>query len=284
MANNYTHQKKVLLRAAFISLAIHGLIIALLSGLYQEEKVSQLKKKSPINVELIQVEPKKATPKPKQKPKPKPQNTPVPKPQPKPAPKPKPQPKPQPKPRPQPKPKPQPKPEPKPQPKIKPKTTRPNRQVNTGAANQLPPTRSTDNSPNQAQPAKPAQTKNSTANTSAKSDKTTSGNTDNRQTLDNTTTEQPAKESAPVIRNERPVCVYCPEPRIPRRAEQRGEEGYAIYRLYVSASGRVVRAQLLGNSGHSGWNNAARQAAMRSSFKPMTQQNTFDINYEMRSR
>ena len=52
MANNYTHQKKVLLLAAFISLAIHGLIIALLSGLYQEEKVSQLKKKSPINVEV----------------------------------------------------------------------------------------------------------------------------------------------------------------------------------------------------------------------------------------
>ena len=264
MANNYTHQKKVLLLAAFISLAIHGLIIALLSGLYQEDQVSQLKKKSPINVEIIQVEPKKATPKPK--PKPKPQNTPVPKPQPKP----KPAPKPAPAPKPQPKPKPQPRPEPEPQPKIKPTTTRPNRQVNTGAANQLPPTRSTDNSANQAQPAKPAQTNNSTANKSEKSD--------------NTTAAQPTQESPPVIRNESPVCIYCPEPRIPRRAEQRGEEGYAIYRLYVSASGNVVRAQLLGNSGHSGWNNAARQAAMSSSFKPMSQQNTFDINYVMRSR
>ena len=278
MAHNYTHQKKVLLLAAFISLAIHGLIIALLSGLYQEEKVSQLKKKSPINVELIQVEPKKATPQPKPKPKPKP------KPQPQPQPKPKPQPQPKQKPQPQPKPKPQPQPKPKPQPKIKQKTTRPNRQVNTGATNQLPPTGSTDTPTNQAQPAKPAQTNNSTANTSEKSDKTTSGNTDNRQTLDNTTTEQPAKESAPVIRNESPVCVYCPKPSIPRRAEQRGEEGYAIYRLYVSASGRVVRAQLLGNSGHSGWNNAARQTAMSSSFRPMTQQSTIDIYYEMLSK
>ena len=264
MASYYTHQKKVLLQAALISLAVHGLIIALLSGLYQEEKVSQLKKKSPINVELIQVEPKKATPQTRPKPKPKP--------------KPKPQPKPKPKPQPKPKPK------PKPQPNIKQKATRPNRQVNNGATNQLPPTRSTDTPTNQAQPAKPVQTNNSTANTSEKLDKRTSDNSDNRQTLDKTTAEQPAKESAPVVRNESPVCVYCPEPRIPRRAEQRGEEGYAIYRLYVSASGRVVRAQLLGNSGHSGWNNAARQAAMRSSFRPMTQQNTFDINYEMRSR
>ena len=115
-------------------------------------------------------------------------------------------------------------------------------------------------------------------------DNTSTGILNDRRPADTSPPEKSAKASTPIIRNEQPVCTYCPKPRIPRRAEQRGEEGYAIYRLYVSASGQVVRAQLLGNSGHSGWNSAARQAAMSSTFKPMSRQNTFDINYEMRSR
>ena len=263
MADYYTQQKKVLVLAALISLAIHGIIIALLSDLFRNEKISQAKSRLPINVELIQIEPKKATPPVKPKPKPKPKPTAAAKNQ---------------------LPAPKPKPKPKPKPTVNQKAPRPARQVKTDVANQNPPTTSADKPTSQVQPSKPIRTNNSKSKTLEKSDNTSTGSLNDRQSSEASSPEKSASASTPVIRNEKPVCSYCPEPRIPRRAEQRGEEGYAIYRLYVSASGRVVRAQLLQSSGHSGWNNAARQAAMSSTFKPMSRQNTFDINYEMRSK
>ena len=92
------------------------------------------------------------------------------------------------------------------------------------------------------------------------------------------------KESTSILPKETPRCRQCREPRIPRRAEKRGEEGYAVFRLYVSASGKVVKVELLKSSGHSGWNNAARKAAMSSSFYPMALQNTKDVTYIMKSK
>ena len=265
MADYYTQQKKVLLLAALISLAIHGIIIALLSDLFRDENVSQAKIRRPINVELIKIEPEKATPlgKPKSKPATAFKNQ---------------------LPAPKPKTKPKLKTRPKPKPIVNKKAPTPTRQVKTGDTNQTPPTPSADESTSTAQASKPIRTKNSQSKSLEKSNNTSKGDLNDRQPADTNAPEKSVQASTPVIRNEKPVCTYCPEPRIPRRAEQRGEEGYAIYRLYVSASGRVVRVQLLGNSGHSGWNNAARKAALSYTFKPMSRENTKDIYFEMRSR
>ena len=113
---------------------------------------------------------------------------------------------------------------------------------------------------------------------------TSAGNTSGSESVSKRASPASSKESTSIIQKQTPRCLQCREPRVPRRAEKRGEEGYASFRIYVSASGKVVKTQLLKSSGHSGWNNAAQKAAMSSTFYPMELQNTIDIMYELKMK
>ena len=100
-----------------------------------------------------------------------------------------------------------------------------------------------------------------------------------------TTSRALSKERISIIQKEKPRCrPQCRKPRIPTRAEKRGEEGYAIFRLYVGKSGQVFKTELLESSGHSGWNNSARKTAMSQHFYPMVQHNAIEIMYEMKTK
>ena len=112
---------------------------------------------------------------------------------------------------------------------------------------------------------------------------TTSNPTGNKS-LRQSTVPTSSKQNTSIIQKEIPRCRQCREPRIPRRAEQRGEEGYATFRLYISTSGNVIETQLLKSSGHSSFINSARKAAMTSTFHPMAQKNTKDIMYVMKTK
>ena len=109
-------------------------------------------------------------------------------------------------------------------------------------------------------------------------------NASGSESINKRTNPTSSKESTSIFPKETPRCRQCREPRIPRRAEKRGEEGYASFRLYVNASGKVVKTQLLQSSGHAGFINSAQKAAMSSTFHPMAQQNTIDIMYELKIR
>ena len=113
---------------------------------------------------------------------------------------------------------------------------------------------------------------------------TSNTNTSGSASVSKSSSSKSSKESTSVIQKQTPRCRQCREPHVPRRAEKRGEEGYASLRIYVSASGKVVKTQLLKSSGHSGWNNAAQKAAMSSTFYPMALQNTIDIMYELKMK
>ena len=103
--------------------------------------------------------------------------------------------------------------------------------------------------------------------------------------INQTTSPTSSKEKISIIQKEKPRCrPQCRKPQIPRRAEKRGEEGYAIFRLYVDQSGQVFKTELLESSGHSGWNNSARKTAMSQNFHPMVQGNTIEIMYEMKTK
>ena len=106
-------------------------------------------------------------------------------------------------------------------------------------------------------------------------------NVKSSKSLSSNTGKQSSQARSSNIPKETPRCRQCREPRIPRRAERRGEEGYATLRLTISSSGFVVKTQLLASSGHSDFINSARKAAMSSTFYPMAQQNTKDIMYIM---
>ncbi len=107
-------------------------------------------------------------------------------------------------------------------------------------------------------------------------------NASGSESINKNTNPISSKESTSIFPKETPRCRQCREPRIPRRAEKRGEEGYASFRLYVNASGKVVKTQLLQSSGHASFINSAQKAAMSSTFYPMAQQNTIDIMYELK--
>ena len=113
---------------------------------------------------------------------------------------------------------------------------------------------------------------------------TSNTNTSGSASVSKSSSSKSSKESTSIIQKQTPRCRQCREPQVPRRAEKRGEEGYASLRIYVSASGKVVKTQLLKSSGHSGWNNAAQKAAMSSTFYPMALQNTIDIMYELKMK
>ena len=108
-----------------------------------------------------------------------------------------------------------------------------------------------------------------------------SSNVKSSKSLSSNTGKQSSQARSSNIPKETPRCRQCREPRIPRRAERRGEEGHATFRLTISSSGLVVKTQLLSSSGHSYFINSSRKAAMSSTFYPMSQQNTKDIMYIM---
>lgn len=63
-------------------------------------------------------------------------------------------------------------------------------------------------------------------------------------------------------------CVYCPEPRYPMVARQRGWEGTVRVNLAVGSDGQVQTAQLRQSSGHRALDDAAIVVARQSRFTP----------------
>jgi colicin import membrane protein len=113
---------RIIVRPALATVALHGLVIFLLTAnwtLSDERLVKPKPAPKVINAKLVTLS--EAQPKPAPKPEPKPVAKPPPKPEPKPAPKPEPKPEPKPAPKPEPKPAPKPAEKPKPAPKPAPK-------------------------------------------------------------------------------------------------------------------------------------------------------------------
>ena len=237
MDNNFNQQKKVLLLASLISLAIHTSIFLIVSGANKGETINQNKK--PITIKLVEIKTKQ-------------------------------------------------------QPKVS--ALKPNNQPpkNKKTPQSIPPLKPRVNKQNDSQKPKgePAKRKRSlktepSVDTGSQAAKTPAiptadtSNTRGSESVSKTTSSTSSKESTSIIPKETPRCRQCLEPEKPRRLVKRGIESYAIFKLYISASGKVVKTQLLKSSGHSGWNNAARKAAMSSTFYPMALRNTIEIMYEL---
>ena len=245
---HHTEQKRILLKAALISLVIHGAFIALFTSFYKDSKVSQIKKSRPINIELVEKEITKTVPVPKAKPKVLAQEKKNVLP-------------------------------PKPKPIVNQNVPTPTRQPQVNVEKKLQRNQPTDSSSNQTKISKPNRNIGTNAQKKAVNripENPTGGESFNQGSSTQSTKNNPP----PVLRKETPRCRYCPDPNYPRRAKKRGEEGYVIFRLYVSTSGRVANVQLLESSGNSDLINAARQAAMSSSFFPMALENTIRKRFD----
>jgi TonB family protein len=241
MLNSNQQQKNVLLLASLISLAIHGAIILVLSGANKGDKIDLVKKKAPIEIELVEIKINKQAILSKRKPK---QTDRVP---------------------------------------IQKKSSQPIREpkslIDLQTKSQKPKREQT----NRQRSPFPIPAIKTGSKPSNKPAITATRNPTENMTLRQSTSPTSSKQSTAIIQKETPRCRQCREPRIPRRAEQRGEEGYATFRLYISASGKVAKTRLLKSSGHAGFINSARKAAMYSTFHPMAQKNTKDIMYVMKT-
>ena len=240
MGNNSNQQKKVLLLASLISLAVHTSIILVLSATNKGERISLTPKN--IKIELVEIKTKQQPKVPTIKPKTQPAKN---------------------------------RKTPQPIPQLKPR-------VDQQTASQKPKGEPAKRKPSpQPKPIIDTGSQPSKEPAVAAIDKS---NASGSESINKRTNPTSSKESTSIFPKETPRCRQCREPRIPRRAEKRGEEGYAVFRLYISASGKVVKIELLKSSGHSGWNNAARKAAMSSTFYPMSFENTKDITYIMKTK
>ena len=240
MDNSLNQQKKVLLLASLISLAIHASIILILSATNKGERISLTPKN--IKIELVEIKTKHQPKVPTIKPKNQPLTS-----------------------------------------KKIPETIRQvqpriNKQTTSQKPKGVPAEKKRTPKPDPSIDLGAQTSKKPVVAAAAKS------NTSGSESVSKSTGPASSKESTSIIQKQTPRCRQCREPLVPRRAEKRGEEGYASLRLYVSASGKVVKTQLLRSSGHSAWNNAARKAAMSSTFYPMTLQNTIDIMYELKMK
>ena len=236
MTNSYHQQKKALLIATLLSLAMHGVIISALSGAGKGEKIRL--RKNTIKINLVEIKTK--------------QESIVPKPMPK---------------------------------------EQLSNQKKPQAIRQL---KSRVNKQNESQKTKgePAKRKRSpkpepSVDTGSQTSKepavaaTDTSNTNDSESVSESTSPSSSKESTSIIPKETPRCRLCLEPEKPQRLVKRGIESYAIFKLYISASGKVLKTELLNSSGHTSFINSSRKAAMSSTFYPMAQQNTLDIFYEM---
>ena len=240
MGNNSNQQKKVLLLASLISLAVHTSIILILSATSKGERISLTPKN--IKIELVEIKTKQQPKVPTIKPKTQPAKN---------------------------------RKTPQPIPQLKPR-------VDQQTVSQKPKGEPAKRKPlPQTKPIIDIGSQPSKEPAVAAIDKS---NASESESINKSTNPTSSKESTSIFPKETPRCRQCREPRIPRRAEKRGEEGYAVFRLYISASGKVVKIELLKSSGHSSWNNAARKAAMSSTFYPMSLENTKDIIYIMKAR
>ena len=239
MNNSYQQQKKALLIATLISLAMHGVIISALSGAGKGEKITL--RENTIKINLVEIKTKQKGIVPKPEPKERLAKN-------------------------------QKKPQPIPQ--LKPR-------VDQQTVSQKPKGEPAKRKPSpQTKPIIDIGSQPSKIPTVADE----SNSSDDESVSEHTTPQSSTEQSSSFIPKETPRCRgQCRKPRIPRRAEKRGEVGYAVFRLYISASGVVVKAELLESSGHTGWNNSARKTALSQSFYPMAQKNTRDFFYEMKT-
>ena len=76
------------------------------------------------------------------------------------------------------------------------------------------------------------------------------------------------------------ICKKCLEPVYSQQSIRKGLEGITIVKVTIEIDGIVEDAMIIRSSGHEDIDNASIQAALKSTFKPITSKSTINIRYE----
>ena len=80
------------------------------------------------------------------------------------------------------------------------------------------------------------------------------------------------------------TCLKCISPIYPPIALRRGAEGTPIVKVWINKKGKVFKAELISFSGHESIDRAAKKAAINSTFYPLEEETSINIEYDLKIR
>ena len=80
------------------------------------------------------------------------------------------------------------------------------------------------------------------------------------------------------------TCLKCVRPIYPPIALRRGAEGTPKVKVWINKNGNVVKVKLLNLSGNESIDNAAKKAAINSTFYPLVEETSINIEYDLKIR
>ena len=94
-------------------------------------------------------------------------------------------------------------------------------------------------------------------------------------------TNEPEKGSLKGKGTLKVTCLKCISPIYPPIALRRGAEGTPIVKVWINKKGKVFKAELISFSGHESIDKAAKKAAINSTFYPLEEETSINIEYDL---
>ena len=95
-------------------------------------------------------------------------------------------------------------------------------------------------------------------------------------------TNEPEKGSLKGKGTLKVTCLKCISPIYPPIALRRGAEGTPIVKVWINKKGKVFKAELISFSGHESIDKAAKKAAINSTFYPLEEETSINIEYDLK--
>ena len=80
------------------------------------------------------------------------------------------------------------------------------------------------------------------------------------------------------------TCLKCVRPKYPPIALRRGAEGTPKVKVWINKNGKVFKAELIRISGNESIDRAAKKAAIDSTFYPLNEETSINIEYDLKIR
>ncbi|WP_413390882.1 energy transducer TonB [Prochlorococcus marinus] len=80
------------------------------------------------------------------------------------------------------------------------------------------------------------------------------------------------------------TCLKCVRPIYPPIALRRGAEGAPKVKVWINKKGKVIKAELISISGNESIDRAAKKAAINSTFYPLEEETSINIEYDLKIR
>tara|TARA_Y100001968_G_scaffold45492_1_gene35530 strand:- start:69 stop:785 length:717 start_codon:yes stop_codon:yes gene_type:complete len=93
---------------------------------------------------------------------------------------------------------------------------------------------------------------------------------------------EPEKGSLKGLGKIKITCLKCIRPNYPPIALRRGAEGTPIIKVWINKNGKVTKAEFINISGIKSIDEAAKKAAINSTFYPIDRDSTINIEYDLK--